>query len=423
MALSTVPLQTKTAAMIVSFPFTNPVAFNHEGLYHNYSDAFGMEQVECYVQPWCSGDIVSWQVCWYRRSTAYSTDVRIEIEVNGERRLFRQYTGIQGDVSGGAFYTTYYVSRMESAAFSNGYYVFSDTIENVTDSHSQRMLQEGDRFRFVVTVSGKTYVSGPQVFAEDREGTKLLHYTDTRKRLFDTQFSAVQKGYEIRLQAVFEHPEPVANMEFMESYERDIELVSAVPAENIVLEIGGNRGIPDHLVRNLNHILHCDTKSIDGVRYELTPDAKVTPERVEGYNPAFLSVGMAKSRSEFSLCEGSADRKIVPFIVVGGNEVIHILVKVDPQVHWYLDDFGTGMLIDADVSQWNGIGPEEVTVSLPVNTSGKPVEWRIRIMDRFSGKALEVFSHVQLCMKLGIGYGIVEDNFFVRKRTQETVIR
>ena len=402
--------------MIVSFPFTNPIGFNLEGMYHNYLDAFGMEQVECYVQPWCSGDIVSWQVCWYRRSTAYSTDVRIEIEVNGERRLFRQYTGIQGDVSGGAFYTTYYVSRMESAAFSNGYYVFSDTIENVTDSHSQRMLQEGDRFRFVVTVSGKTYVSGPQVFAEDREGTKLLHYTDTRKRLFDTQFSAVQKGYEIRLQAVFEHPEPVANMEFMESYERDIELVSAVPAENIVLEIGGNRGIPDHLVRNLNHILHCDTKSIDGVAYELTPDAKIEPERVDGYNPAFLRIGMARKRNVFSLQTGAADKKLIPIVIDKDSILVH-LEFADADLHWYLDDDSSGDLIGAEVSQWNGIGSAEVRLTLPKNTGDVDRKWRITVRNYADDSVIAEVSHIQKRTMVGIDYGIVGDNFFVRERT------
>lgn len=402
--------------MIVSFPFTNPVAFNLEGTYHNYMDAFGVEQLGCHVQPWAKGDLISWQVCWYKRSTAYTTDVRLDIEVNGVSRLFRQYSGIQGDVSGGTFYTTYYISMTESPAYSNGCYVFSDRIENVTDSGNQRMLHEGDRFRFILTVGGTRYESGPQAFVADKHGTKLLHYSHTRKRLFDTQFSSVQKGYEIRLHAMFEHPEPVVNSEFMESYERDIELVSAVPAENIVLEVGGNRGVPDWLVRNLNHIFHCDIKSIDGVAYELTPDAKIEPERVDGYNPAFLRIGMARKRNVFSLQTGAADKKLIPIVIDKDSILVH-LEFADADLHWYLDDDSSGDLIGAEVSQWNGIGSAEVRLTLPKNTGDVDRKWRITVRNYADDSVIAEVSHIQKRTMVGIDYGIVGDNFFVRERT------
>lgn len=408
--------------MIVSFPFTNPVAFNREGTYHNYVDAFVREQTECHVQPWCQGDLISWQVCWYKRSTAQATDVRIDIEVNGVSRLFRQYGGIQGNVDGGTFYTTYYSSRNESAAFSNGYYVFSDRINNIRDAANQPMLNVGDGFRFVLTINGIRYESGPQKYISDGEGTKLLHYSHSKKRLFDTQFSAVQKGYEIRLQAAFEHPQPVANAEFMEGYERDIELVSAVPAENIVLEVGGNRGIPDWLVRNLNHIFHCDIKSIDGVAYELTPDAKLEPERVTGYNFAFLRIGMAKKRNEFSLRTGSADKKPIPIVI--GNDVIEIaLPYVGEGTRWYLDDAHSGGLIEADVSQWNGIGSTDITIRLPRNNTRVEREWRITVRNHGDDSVIAEVEHTQNRRMIGIDYGIVEDNFFVRERMQPRVTR
>lgn len=402
--------------MIVSFPFTNPVAFNLEGTYHNYMDAFGVEQLGCHVQPWAKGDLISWQVCWYKRSTAYTTDVRLDIEVNGVSRLFRQYSGIQGDVSGGTFYTTYYISMTESPAYSNGCYVFSDRIENVTDSGNQRMLHEGDRFRFILTVGGTRYESGPQAFVADKYGTKLLHYSHTRKRLFDTQFSSVQKGYEIRLHAMFEHPEAVVNSEFMESYERDIELVSAVPAENIVLEVGGNRGVPDWLVRNLNHIFHCDIKSVDGVAYELTPDAKIEPERVDGYNPAFLRIGMARKRNVFSLQTGAADKKLIPIVIDKDSILVH-LEFADADLHWYLDDDSSGDLIGAEVSQWNGIGSAEVRLTLPKNTGDVERKWRITVRNYADDSVIAEVSHIQKRTMVGIDYGIVGDNFFVRERT------
>jgi len=402
--------------MIVSFPFTNPVAFNREGTYHNYADAFGMEQTECHVQPWCEGDLVSWQVCWYRRSTAYATDVRLDIEVNGVSRPFRQYSGIQGNVDGGTFYTSYYSSRTESAAFSNGRYVFSDRIENVRDSANQPMLHVGDGFRFLLTINGIRYESGPQKYLAERDGTKLLHYSHTKNRLFDTQFSAVQKGYEIRLRAAFEHPEPVANAEFMESYERDIELVSAVPAENIVLEIGGNRGMPDWLVRNLNHILHCDIKSIDGIPYELTPDAKIEPERVSGYNFAFLSVQMAKKKNEFSLRTGSSDKWLIPIVIDDDVLEIH-LPNVGDDVHWYLDDDREGGLIEAEVSQWNGIGAADVSVALPRNRGRAEREWHITVRNHADDSVIAETVIFQKRRMIGIDYGIVDDNFFVREQT------
>ena len=415
--------------MIVSFPYTNPIVFSRPDAYHNYRDAYDHEQRDCFLQPFAKGDCITFQTKWSKVYRTAAHTLKVEVVRKGERYTVAEHS-VTGECSGGTYGGCHYGQSATDNRYASGYYVFSCKVENVKDASSNAILAQEDIFHFIVTVGGKEYESNSLRYAGDVSGTKLLHYSHTAGNLFDTIFSVVPKGYDVRLPSCFLHPVPGVDREVFESSRRDLELVSATPFENIQLEIGGRRGVPDWWVKNLNHIFHCDRKSIDGVEYELTANASLEPLRVDGYNSSWLRVEMARKKSRFSHVEGSADKPSAPFIidVVERQDRIDVdleLVETEPAGgggshtvrEWYLDDEGSGALEKFTFSKMSGTGSQKVeVVSSYKNLTGAAEQYVVYVKDLRTDEIIGTMTLTVQPWNEGISFGVVGDTLFVKER-------
>ena len=173
---------------------------------------------------------------------------------------------------------------------------------NIVGGTPPRLVNDGDNFYFEITLLSQAgifkFISNKLVCKNDIDGTKLIHYT--HKGCFDanfqTYFDYMPLGYNIRLQCEFLPLQQKANKEIFQNYYGTFDLVSAVPYETVMLSIGTENGIgvPDWLIRNLNHIFHLNEKKIDGVDYELVEGSELDTEIITGYNHRFLQIELCK---------------------------------------------------------------------------------------------------------------------------------
>lgn len=415
-------------AMIVSFPHTNPVVFSRLGAYDSYQDAYAHEQRDCFLQSFAKGDCITFQTRWSKvlRTTVHT--LKVEVVRKGVRHTVAEHS-ITGECSGGTYSGCHYGQSAIDNRYASGYYVFSCKVENVKDTSSVSILSPEDIFHFIVTVGGEEYESNSIRYTGNVSGTKLLHYNHTAGNALDTIFSVVPKGYDVRLPACFLHPTPGVDREVFESNRRDLELVSATPSENIQLEIGGQRGVPDWWIRNLNHIFHCDRKSIDGVEYELTANASLEPLRTDGYNSSWLRVEMARKKSRFSYVEGAADKPSAPIIdVVERQERIHAELELvetgsteggNSQTvrEWYIDDEGSGALEKFTFSRVSGTGSQKVeVVSSYKNFTGAAEQYVVYVKDILTDEIIGTITLTVQPWNEGISFGVVGDTLFVKEK-------
>ena len=101
------------------------------------------------------------------------------------------------------------------------------------------------------------------------------------------------RGYNIRVPATFGNIEYSAEKEIFFNYKGKPELISAIVNDIDVLILGGKIGFSDDIVNNLMYILHCDSKKIDGIAYELI-DSDIEVQKANLYNNRFIVAKMMK---------------------------------------------------------------------------------------------------------------------------------
>ena len=413
--------------MQVTFPYTNPIVFTRPGQYHNYRDAYDFAQRGCFLQPFAAEDRITFQLSWrgVRRNRTHT--IRVEVASGGTRTTFAQYS-LSGTASGGTAGKSFYSQAPTGILYADGYYVFSVKTSDITDQAGTPQVSPDSLFHFIVTADGKEYESNTLKWVTDTEGTKLLHYTDSQGYAMDTHFDIVPKGYDIRLPSSFLHPKPGADSEVFESYRKDLEMVSAIPFETVELEIGRHTGIPDWWARNLNHILHCDEKTIDGVGYELTANAAVEPQYVDGYAFGWITVEMARKRNGQLYSDGGSDTytyteeeqayKEVWFELPAGQplavktEAASVVVESFGR-DWYLDDGGTGVMKDVAASRVTGNGNQRVEFTTGRNASKDVKERLLYVRETGTDRLLMTIRLCQRARRQGISFGAVGDTLFV----------
>lgn len=283
-------------SFLTYFPHVNPIVFFKDGTYQNWMDATRYLPGNCYIQKYAINDRLTFQV-------------RI-IDEFDRSYLYRSYrlNIFKHDIRTGAVANVY----TEEQQITDRWHVFSVTkrISEITTDTNEFYLRVEIRLMdnqipgFPITLHTVNYESNTiQLITEPEEiqDTKLIRYTNSTDK-FDALFSEMPAGFEIRLPALFGQPTPGQSSNIFESYQRDLELISATPFENINLYIGqDNIGIPDWHLKNINAILCCDYKAIDRVQYELLPEADLTPIKADNYLFGWLDVAMAKAKNEFSL--------------------------------------------------------------------------------------------------------------------------
>lgn len=415
--------------MQVTFPYTNPIVFTRPGQYHNWRDAYSFAQRGCFLQPFAAEDRITFQFSWrgVRRNRTHT--IKVEVVTGDSRATFTQYA-ISGTASGGTAGKSCYSQTPTGILYADGYYVFSVRTRDITDLAGTPLVLPEDTFHFVVTADGKEYESNTLKWVTDTEGTKLMHYADSQPYAMDTHFDAVPNGYDIRLPSCFLHPKPGADSEVFESYQKDLEMVSAIPFETIDLEIGRHTGIPDWWAKNLNHILHCDEKSIDGVGYELTANAVVEPQYADGYAFGWITVEMARRRNAQSYSDGGTDTytytyteeeqayKEVWFEIPPGQplavktESASVLIESFGR-DWYLDDGGAGAMKEVAPNKVSGSGNQRVEFTAGRNASKDAKERLLYVRETGTDRLLMTIRLCQRARRQGISFGAVGDTLFV----------
>jgi len=404
--------------MIVSFPYTNPIVFS-DGSYENFHDAHRNEVSRCFIQPFAKGDLITFQLNWRKAIQGKSVHLKLEVVINNIKHPYRYYS-IAGETIGGELYTSYF-KQVVVSNFANGYYVFSNKINDIKDDDGYSLLKERDVFYFVVTIDNIEYKSNRLEYIRNVENTKLLFYNQTNKQngqmIFDTDFSLVARGYNVRLPAVFAPPMYGANKEIFESYQRDINMIAAQPFENISIEIGRFSGLPDWFIRNLNTIFLCDLKMIDGVGYELISQSEFKADRPMGYNASWLNIELAKKTNTMSFSRGAADSLISivnPTVVVGRFDDIIVEIETDVNRFWYLTDIEN--MLRFDISRVAGRGSSDIAFTLPANLTGIDQFYRFNIVDILSEEIISVIEIQQEPRLAGISIGTVGDTLYAWER-------
>ena len=390
--------------MQINFPHTNPIAFEKEtGEYQPYMDAYRFEGDKCWEMPMLQTDKLTFQFSWNGNP---SPNIRIKVET-------LEYTDggivasvVYNDVTSGVAvsYGNDDVWRVEQAFASpkyNGYFHICNTISTL-------MPNVGGRYRVRVSVDedgGTTFTSYVSSFikvVDNGDGTKLLKYSDSRQYNFGTFFSKMPEFFWMRLPAVFLHPSPKDESEIFQSYDMGMELVSSRPYETVELEIGGRHGIPDYILQNLNYILHCDTKLIDGVAYELTADSSLDPMRSDGYNLSWVKVTLARRDGSTSLSHSQGDNV---YQVVIGDDVISVDV---PQFTPWVMVCSVGEIF---LSQKCGVGSAQIAVDSAKIASLTQASFSL--MDEGMTKTYAATRSEFSPSGIGIGYGRVGDTLYV----------
>lgn len=411
-------MQYKGFLMKVFFPYCNPIQFKNEGVYENYLDAQVFEEAPHFVQQFHENDRIQFIVNW---SEVIVTNhlITLDLIVNGVRSNLKEHN-VPAYGYGGDYYTSYFNQQLQSKTSASGYYIFSNLIKDIKKDND-RLLQNCDEFQFVLNLFGVDYYSNILTLIENPSETKLLQYgivSDSRVSrqsevvYFDTLFSALFEPFEIRLPATFLQPKYKSNKEVFASYSQNMELVSAIPFENIVLEIGKNIGIPDWFIKSLNFIFHCRGKKIDNIEYELTSDSNLESEIIEGYNLRYLKVELAPTKNKFSFVNEVAT--VLPiFSEITLNRVGKIMtgcITISGIGEWNIDDAKNGTLLSISLSQIKGRDESEVTITSPLNKTATDIEHNLVFKTKDSQIEIKV---IVPPIKSGIGYGKIGETFYI----------
>ncbi len=403
--------------MKVFFPYCNPVQFKNVGVYENYLDAQLFEESNEFFQPYFENDRIQFIVNWSDVGFI-DHDIILDIIVNGVRTNLKEHHLITYG-PGGDYYTSYFNQQYQSRNIVSGYYIFSELIKNIKQNNV-RLIQNCDEFQFVLTIFGVEYYSNILTLISDISETKLLQYgiiSDPSVRqsenvYLDTLFSALFEPFEIRLPATFLQPKYKSNKEIFTSYSMNVELVSAIPFESIVLEIGKSIGIPDWFIKSLNFIFHCRGKKIDNVEYELTVDSNLDSEIIEGYNLRYLKVEMAPTKNKFSYVNEFSNVMPIYREVILSRSLKTMIgsFSISGIGEWQIEDSKNGTLLSISLSQLKGTDESEVTITSPLNKTTANIEHTLFFKTKDSQIEIKV---IVPPIKTGIGYGKIGETFYI----------
>lgn len=404
--------------MKVCFPHTNPIAFERLiGEYQPYMDAYESEGDECWAMPILQTDLLTFQMYWRGN---VSQKIRFVVDAK-----YIDDDGGTGNVNLHDFYITsdsymavdtntppaWGVENIRSGAVCNGFFYFNRLISNFGLPVNTKYFRISVGIDDIGGTDYTYYHSSWMKPVTETKGTKLVQYTDSREYHFDTFFGKMPNFYSMRLPAVFLHPSPKAEKEVFQGYDMSTELVSASPYETVTLEIGGNKGLPDYIVRNLNFIFHCDTKTIDGVEYELSPDANFEPQRVERYNLSWLDIELCPKDTKNGIEHNQGSGNVVPQIVITPITIEDLTLQIEyPENRMWRVQADSTMYL----SRRSGMGSAEVTARVQKNLTASSITYSLSLYDVESNTAVYAKSLIVEPVTVGIGYGIVGDTLYVK---------
>lgn len=192
--------------------------------------------------------------------------------------------------------------------------------------------------------------------------TKLLNYNQDAVSgdvTFDTDFSNVIFGYDLRLPAVF-FTNQKADKEIFQKYDGKTKLISAVPYTVDTLIIGDSVGVPDWMYRNLNYILHCSQKKIDGVKYELALDSELKVENIPLFANKPLSIDLIRLDDNYIEVAAPLENEGIYVTYYDLNYHSSGYIDVITNADWYLSG---SMLFQSALEKTTGKGITRVNFS------------------------------------------------------------
>ena len=414
--------------MRVIIPHTNPIVFDKPGTYRNWMDATLVEETPRFVQKFTYGDRIQWQIRWEKVRRNRTHNVKVYVTVNaGAKQTYASFsiTGVSTQHVGSNMSS--YVEVRQSAVdgtFANGLLTFTALADSMNISNVT-LLNYGDCFYFTIAIDGNEYESNMLTYLNPTsqllDDTKVIGYGNSYD-CNDTVFNLMVKDYEVRIPARFHHPKECVEKSVFQADDMSFELVSASPYETIDLLIGQDRlGIPDWFAKNLNFILHCDHKTIDGIGYEVTTESEFTVQRTDTYNFAMYSINISRINDEWSDSFGSAD---VPFEVIPVNpiygNVLHPLegiLQIETAEKSYVvpsDSTPNNMILIETLSI--PIGSSSISYVFSKNLSSVAVPIVLEFRSAKTDRLLKTITLSNSPWNKGIGFGSVGDTFYVHEQ-------
>lgn len=392
--------------MKIFFPKTNPIAFRQQGAYYSDFDCRENEYVNEYIQPYIVTDFLSFQLQIERRfGLTFDIEVLVEYQ-DGTSQVLDTQLNITSHIDIAGVYPAKFVKNVTAT---KSVYCMSDTFANLAIGAGRGWFRLVIRVKPHSSIAWNIFVSNKLCLLSDTRGTKLLHYTHNVSYIssvFDTFFSLMPSGYDIRLYCSFMQEEQKSSNEVYQAYDGRFELVSSLPYSVVKLQLDNNtNGFPDYVIEHLNHIFKCEYKYIDGIRYQVTDNAELSIEQVAGYNNRFCSIELQEVEREYYI----ADFEDFGDIIVN-NEQKDITI---------VGDVGEVAIVSnsADVSfSTNVIDSDTKTIgfSTKKNLTGTDETISVQLINIADNNIIAMFEVVNIAIDRGICFSSICDNFIVK---------
>ena len=442
--------------MKLLFPYTNPIVFDKSTNYRSYKDLQAVEKMKCYVQPFLLTDRLSFQFSW-REFFGGELNAQIILNINGTDATIVDID-IDHTTEGGIYPEIFYRQQKVGRFYYSGVFCFSRLFNELTEATEtawesginyvagdkvsyfgkdyiciagingteepptnttdwQRLntetalLSTGDELIIKVKVNANTYESNPIEITSAAGSTKLISYNNIDAegdKTFYTYFYYMPRGYNIRVPATFGNIEYSAEKEIFFNYKGKPELISAIVNDIDVLILGGKIGFSDDIVNNLMYILHCDSKKIDGIAYELI-DSDIEVQKANLYNNRFIVAKMMKKEvAEEYISEISGTTTYLTYFDEGKNTgEISIVTNKD----WYL--YNASGLTGYTFTPMLGEGAGTVTFTALKNMTAETIYTTVEVRDKDDDTILTTLQLELPPITKGIGIWTIGETFYI----------
>lgn len=442
--------------MKLLFPYTNPIVFDKSTNYRSYKDLQTIEKTKCYVQPFLLTDRLSFQFSW-REFFGAELNAQIILNVNGTDTTIVDID-IDNTTEGGIYPEIFYKQQKVGRFYYSGVFCFSRLFNELTEATEtawesginyvagnkvsyfgkdyiciagiygteepptnttdwQRLntetalLSTGDELIIKVKVNANTYESNLIKIISTAGSTKLISYNNIDAegdKTFHTYFYYMPRGYNIRIPATFGNIEYAAEKEIFFNYKGKPELISAIVNDIDVLIMGGRIGFPDPIVNNLMYILHCDSKKIDGIAYELI-DSDIEVQKADLYNNRFIIAKMMKKEvAEEYITEISGTTTFLTYFDES-REKGEIAITTNKA--WYL--YNSSGLAGYTFTPLLGEGIGTVTFTALKNMTGSTIYTTVEVRDKDDDTILTTLQLELPPITKGIGIWVVGTSFYI----------
>lgn len=394
--------------MKVRFPYTNPIVFKGSHS-EEWQDALKFESVYPFVQPFQYDDICSFQIL-IKRSVVYANSrLRLYIREHCSDTLIDTQEWSNGSVG---TYPTNFIRKIDAYTY---VYCFCKKWEDFASTSKKiQLIVKVEKIANDTPIA--EFVSNKISLCAESVGTKLIHYTHGVEydcSIFDTYFSLMPYGYDLRLPCYFLQVQNKSNDEVFQAYDGTFELVSSIPYQVVSLEFTKNGiGLPDWFVANLNYIMKCYYKYIDGVQYQCTDNAELQISAVDKYNNRFCKIELSRKQR---LLEHDAGGEVslqgyisydeygrngsISIVGVGGNYVLS----------------ANGYTFSNNIIDGNSVVNFYVAKNLTVSDESTT----LNVIDVESGEIVASFTLVNTAFDFGICSMEVCDTLTIRMRKNE----